>query len=101
MEKIMVGQRLYPTDTDKVFEMMKPGNYFKLSSNPVEYIVQTPNGLVCSLRNHTVIEHEGGTITVSPSIVVDGLKLENQFIRINEVNAHWHGYLEKGVWREV
>jgi len=100
-KEIKVGRRLYPTDKDKVFEMMKPGDYFKLSSNPIEFIIQTPNGLVCSIRNHAVIEHEDGTITVSPSIVVNGVKYENQFIMVNEENAHWHGYLEHGVWREI
>jgi hypothetical protein len=39
-----------------------------------------------------VVEHEDGTITVSPSILVstsrDGKPLEV-----------WHGFLERGVWR--
>lgn len=38
------------------------------------------------LSDHTVTEHEDGTITVSPSILMPGF---------------WHGYLERGVWREV
>ena len=42
-----------------------------------------------SLANHDVTEHEDGTITVSPSI------------DITDENGRWHGYLEKGVWREV
>ena len=51
---------------------------------------RAPVGYVSELENHEVIEHEDGTITVSPSIVVtngDGYEL-------------WHGYLECGVWRE-
>lgn len=40
------------------------------------------------LSNHTVVEHEDGTITVSPSILVPG-------------DQGYHGYLEHGVWREV
>jgi len=52
-----------------------------------------PHGMhVGSLQNHTVTEHEDGTITVSPSILITseerGQKVE------------WHGYLERGVWRE-
>lgn len=82
----MIGKRLYPTDKDKVFEMMKPGDYFSLSSG--EFIICTPNNLVASIRNHKVIEHEDGTITVSPSILITG-------------TGTWHGYLEKGIWREV
>lgn len=50
----------------------------------------TPNGYVGNLQGHDVTEHEDGTITVSPSILVsDGEK------------ELWHGYLERGVWREV
>ena len=43
-----------------------------------------------SLGNHTVVEHEDGTITVSPSILIGG-----------HHGKQWHGYLERGVWREV
>lgn len=37
-----------------------------------------------SLADHDVTEHEDGTITVTPSIDAPG----------------WHGYLERGRWRE-
>ena len=47
----------------------------------------TPNGLFGNISKHTVTEHEDGTISVSPSILVTGEKT-------------WHGYLERGVWRE-
>lgn len=39
---------------------------------------------------HTVTEHEDGSITASPSILVNF-----------GGNTSWHGYLERGVWREV
>lgn len=39
--------------------------------------------------HHKVIEHEDGTITVNPSILIT-----------SHVGT-WHGFLEKGVWREV
>jgi len=42
-----------------------------------------------NLAKHKVTCHDDGTITVSPSILVSN----NQ--------QTWHGYLEKGVWREV
>jgi len=42
------------------------------------------------LGKHTVVEHEDGTITVSPSILCYG-----------HHDKTWHGYLERGVWREV
>ena len=43
-----------------------------------------------SLGNHTIVEHEDGTITVSPSILMTG-----------HHGKQWHGYLERGVWRQV
>jgi len=51
----------------------------------------TPNDLLANLANHTVTEHEDGTITVAPSILcTDG------------AGGHrWHGFIEKGVWREA
>jgi hypothetical protein len=51
------------------------------------------------LKLHTVVENEDGTITVSPSILItsyateDGIRLGKPITR--------HGFLTKGVWREV
>lgn len=50
----------------------------------------TPNGHLGSLANHDVVEHEDGTITVSPSILVS-----------DHTGELWHGFLEQGVWREA
>ena len=55
------------------------------------WMCNTPNGHLGNLRLHDVMEHEDGTITVSPSILVD---------RVG-TGEGWHGYLERGVWREV
>jgi hypothetical protein len=44
-----------------------------------------------NLNGHQITEHEHGTITVSPSILVSVGKAERQA---------WHGYLERGIWRE-
>ena len=77
----------------------------------------TPNGRIGSLANHAVTEHEDGTITVTPSILVhpvEGLAYtEEERARLkglgfNEFDAQgnypgrpgWHGFLERGVWRE-
>lgn len=54
---------------------------------------KTPGGHGCNLAGHDVTEHEDGTITVSPSIAVS-TRRAGQDIRL------WHGYLERGVWRE-
>ena len=43
------------------------------------------------LINHKVTEHEDGTITVSPSILIQTGP---------NMAWKWHGYLERGVWRE-
>jgi hypothetical protein len=46
--------------------------------------------LLCNLANHSVTVHyEDGTITASPSILC------------GRPGRQWHGYLERGVWREV
>ena len=52
----------------------------------------TPNGLLGGLQNHDVTEHDDGTITVSPSILVQTSR--------RGAAVTWHGYLERGVWRE-
>jgi hypothetical protein len=46
----------------------------------------------CGLGKHSVVEHEDGTITVSPSILVTR--------RVDEPQLY-HGFLERGVWRSV
>jgi hypothetical protein len=53
----------------------------------------TPNGLLCTLTNHTVVGHEDGTISVSPSIAVEGTTIDGK-------TARWHGFLICGVWTE-
>ena len=47
------------------------------------------NGLLAGLKNHTVQEHEDGTISVSPSVLVTNRNIAR------------HGFFERGVWREV
>lgn len=48
-----------------------------------------------SVANHTVTEHEDGTITVSPSILITWYSYDLG------AETTWHGYLERGQWREV
>ena len=45
------------------------------------------------LSRHEVIEHDDGTITVTPSILVSGTNTKDE-------PAKWHGYLTKGEWSE-
>jgi hypothetical protein len=55
------------------------------------WLVRTPNGHVGDLSAHDVVEHEDGTITVSPSILVSN----------PQQGELWHGYLERGIWRSA
>lgn len=81
----MTGRRLPDGD----YAQAERGSYWRDPRNGLWYCV-TPNGRMGNLGGHTVVEHEDGTITVSPSILVD-----------QPSHRAWHGYLERGVWREV
>lgn len=82
----MVGRRIDQT-VEGSFWFECPGDYGKDLRG--DWYCWTPNKLFGGLRLHQVVEHEDGTITVSPSILVTQGKKEA-----------WHGCLEKGVWRE-
>jgi hypothetical protein len=80
------------------------------------WCVITPNGRYGSIAKHTVIEHEDGTITVSPSILIYPVEphvyapderarlveaADENYVRAWEAGKPgWHGWLERGVWRE-
>lgn len=67
-----------------------PGDYGKQPDGTWYAVVPDENIGMGNLSEHEVTEHEDGTITVSPSILVE------------DFNGHnWHGFLERGVWREV
>ena len=72
------GGKLWPDDPH-------PGDYWRDEDTGV-WMAYCPKGGIGALADHQVTEHEDGTITVSPSILMPG---------------QWHGYLERGVWREV
>jgi hypothetical protein len=86
----MQGRRL--PATERVFVA---GDYQKRDDGR-GWNIRPPRGHIGWLStepgHHTVVEHEDGTITVSPSILhaVPHLPEES-----------WHGYLERGVWREA
>jgi hypothetical protein len=67
-------------------EMFAPGDYGRLNGI---WMANAPGGALGDLTNHEVVEHEDGTITVSPSILID------------DGEAKWHGYLERGIWRQA
>ncbi len=78
--------------SDGVF-LLEPGEYGVDSEGTWWCRAPQANGFYAGpgrLSNHQVTEHEDGTITVSPSILITG-----------HHDKQWHGYLERGVWREV
>lgn len=66
---------------------LKPGDYWIWRGF---WHATTPNGMTCGLAKHQVTEHDDGTITVSPSILVND----------GTAGHSWHGFLERGIWRE-
>ena len=80
----MLGTRVYPNDEGHLY-LNEPGQYGMDSDGMWWAFVPEAGCPVGALSDHTVVEHEDGTITVSPSILWPG---------------KWHGYLDRGVWRE-
>ena len=87
----MQGRRL-PDGTNWSRDM-KYGAYWKLNG---VWFCLSPNGHLGMLSQHTVTEHEDGTITVNPSILISASN-PSRGVHVEL----WHGFLERGVWREV
>jgi len=81
----MKGTRKYPNKEGQL--LLAEGEYGK--DNTGTWYARPPSSHIGSLSQHTVVEHEDGTITVSPSILV------------SNTDSQWHGYLEKGIWRKA
>lgn len=84
----------YKAENVKALYDGPPGGYVMVSNtetgNKVLWI-KDPAGHVGRCSKHEVTEHEDGTVTVSPSI-----------LSTQADHGHdWHGFLERGVWREV
>lgn len=82
----MIGKRIYGYAG---IGLPKPGEYGK-DERDGHWFARTPNDMMANLSAHDVVEHDDGTITVSPSILVTQ----------GHTGREWHGYLERGVWRE-
>jgi hypothetical protein len=76
--------RIYPNEEG---EMWYSDGDYGLDPRDGCWYGRPPGGHIGCLRNHEVTEHEDGTITVSPSIL------------IIDREGSWHGYLEHGMWR--
>jgi hypothetical protein len=84
-------------DTTVLHDRLPEGGYRRERQGETWIWVCRPPGREAagSLRNHEITEHDDGTITVSPSILMQsGPDPAPGF-------EDWHGYLERGVWREV
>lgn len=80
----MIGQR---KSADENGALLAEGEYGK--NNRGNWYARPPGvRWTANLARHNVSEHDDGTITVSPSILIDDLR------------TRWHGFLERGVWRE-
>lgn len=90
----MQGTRLPDvTDSSRLLGVLLAGQYQKLTSGA--WRACTPNGYAYNLERHKVEEHEDGTITVHPSILVRGIRGDGK-----PAMEFYHGWLERGVWRD-
>lgn len=69
---------------------MEMGDYGKDNDGEWWIRLPRPGFSMGRLTDHQVTENPDGTITVSPSILLEGSN-----------GKTWHGYLERGAWREV
>lgn len=77
----MQGTRVHPNEKGHLF--LPPASYGKDSDGV--WNIRAPKGGGGILDGHTVVEHDDGTITVSPSLNYPGV---------------WHGYLRAGKFEE-
>ncbi len=69
---------------------VRPGDYWYWKER---WWCMTPSRFIGNLSLHAVVEHEDGTITVKPSILVT--------TEMAGEKRSWHGFLERGVWRQA
>ena len=88
----MQGRRLPDTNNGNL-PKMEPGDYI-YDHQTARWHGMTPNGLLFFFNDkHTFTVEPPGTLTISPSILVQH-DWESK-------GRTWHGYLEHGVWREA
>jgi hypothetical protein len=103
----MIGQRVY-ANPDGYLPHLRLGEYGRLAGEPLTRHLKklgwngwyccTPTGRQGNVGAHKVEEHEDGTITVSPSILIRPIEAAELLPKGRD---GWHGYLERGVWRRV
>jgi hypothetical protein len=96
----VAGRRREDLPLGEIPDDFQPGDYWKHPDATSDHTtnltgtvwgVAIPGGPVGTLTKHTVREHEDGTISVRPG---DGSS--------NSIPGHrFHGYIERGVWRDA
>lgn len=87
-------QGIRVTDLNISLTEYKPGEYslrpagHDYADAPRQLYFRDPAGNIGRVERHTITEHEDGTISVSPSILVERGAAGN----------NWHGHLQRGVW---
>jgi hypothetical protein len=87
------GQRVHGVDREHdghLWYSPTPGAYW-FDQIGQDWWGCTPNGMIAALSEHTVVEHDDGTISVSPSILCSN----------GAGGVTWHGYLRNGAWDEA
>lgn len=88
----MKGNRVYARENGDLY--LKEGEY-GFSPRVGCWQVRPFGHHAGSIPKHNIIEHEDSTITVSPSILL------TDFDEKTGIQIIWHGFLERGEWREV
>lgn len=86
----MNGRRIRDFDDPVTF---KPGDYGRWRGL---WYARVPTGDMANLSGHDITEHRDGTITASPSIKVSTSRDGG-----NTMIELWHGFLERGIWRNA
>lgn len=93
----MQGKRIYPDENGWLPPSMKPGEYGYQTCEDVKdeprlgwWMICSPDGNIGTLdpSSRTIIEHEDGTLTVTPSLDWS-----------RQIPGGWYGWLEKGFFR--
>jgi hypothetical protein len=89
---MMQGRRL--SDGTDWSSEWQPGDYAKRDDR--YWLVNTPNSELALIDSQRwkVTEHEDGTVTMSPSILISAIS-PTKGTRVEL----WHGFLERGIFR--
>lgn len=92
MGKLTEGKRIFPNEDGHL--ILAAGDYGKDLRGVWMARCPDPEISMGSLESHDVVEHEDGSISVTPSILIQYPYGDQQIVK------RWHGFLEKGIWRE-